>query len=217
MRYLACALALVIVSCGDSATDTTTTATSTTLASTTTPQPTTTLAPTTTLPPTTTAPTTTTTTLAPIYYSVANHGIFPVALFTEADGHGSGCTPPGNVLPDGIWFGAAEGLSGSTLTFDLACFWTGAAAQAEAAADGEEAFDFYIRNINPKVFTIPLDPAGSAYSLDQSMPDVSNPLPIPMPVWPENLGWATCPSEGCMVWIFINGGVVTELVEQYLP
>ena len=216
---LAIAIALVAGACGDDATTTTTTttiatrteATTTTVATAATTGATTT---------TTTEPSTTTrvsTTTVP-YYSVAWYGMFPDALLTPSDGHGSGCAPPGDVLPAGIWFGYAKAFSAGTLTFDLGCFFTGAAGVAAATADGEVGYDldFYIRNMNPKLFTIDLDPSGTAYAIDVSAPDVT-PVAGPMTDWPVGTGYVDCPGDVCAVWVFVNEGVVTELVEQYLP
>ena len=69
-------------------------------------------------------------------------------------------------LPDGIWFGFVTAFTPGTLTFDLACFWTGAAAEAKALEDGEEAFDFYIRNKNPRTFPVSIDGAARFWYLD---------------------------------------------------
>lgn len=223
MRRLALTivLTLIVAACGDDGALTTAATTTTgVVASTTEPvPPTTTMVATTTTttePPTTTAAPTTTTTVP--YYSVAWYGIFPDPLFAPANGHGSGCAPPGDVLPAGMWFGYATAFSAGTLTFDLACFFTGAAGVAAAAADGDPDYDldFYIRNMNPKLFTIDLDPGGTAYAIDASAPDVT-PVAGPMTDWPAGTGYVSCPGNVCAVWLFVNGGVVTELVEQYLP
>ncbi|HSM02802.1 MAG TPA: hypothetical protein VK960_10255 [Acidimicrobiia bacterium] len=211
------ALGLVLAACGDDDAATTTAATPTTEATTTTTVPqATTAAPTTTEAVTTTLAPSTTATVP--YFSVAWYGMFPDPLLTAADGHGSGCAPPGDVLPAGMWFGFAKGFSAGTLTFDLACFFTGAAGVAAATADGEVGYDldFYIRNMNPKLFTIDLDPDGTAYWIDASGPGVT-PSATPMTNWPVGAGYVTCPGDHCAVWLFVNDGVVTELVEQYLP
>jgi len=149
---------------------------------------------------------------------VAWYGLFPDPLLTASDGHGSGCAPPGDVLPAGIWYGYATAFSAGALTFDLACFFTGAAGVAAATADGEVGYDldFYIRNMNPKLFTIALASDGTAYSIDASAPDVT-PVAGPMTNWPTGTGYVSCPGTACGVWLFVNDGIVTELVEQYLP
>jgi len=222
MRRLTLALALVLVAgaCGDDDAATTTTSATTSEATTTITLPPTTTSEaattTTTEPPTTTLVPTTTATVP--YYSVAWYGMFPDPLATAADGHGSGCAPPGDALPAGMWFGFARASSAGTLTFDLACFFTGPAGVAAATADGEAGYDldFYIRNHNPKLFTISLDPGGTAYWLDATAADISL-QPIVMTDWPVGSGYTLCPGEYCAVWLFVNGGEVTELVEQYLP
>jgi hypothetical protein len=220
-------LALLLVGCGGNtstsstgttpAPPTTTTTEATTTEATTTTATTTTTEATTT---TTTAPATTTTeapaTTAP-EYTVANYGLFP-PVFAGTDAHGSGCAPGSPTLPDGIWFGFVTSVTTTAYSFDLACFWTGQAAVDHATANGDEAFDFYIGNDNPTLRTVTFDPAGTAYWIDASASDLT-PQPIPMPDWPSNTGshYVPCPGQYCAVWAYINSGVVTELVEQYLP
>lgn len=211
-------LALVVAACGDDEASTTTGATTTTTASTTS-----TLPPTTTVPPTTTTPTTAPTTTSPpstvppAPYTTDGYGFFPDPLGTAADGHGSGCVLEGDVLTAGMWFGFVEAIGSGSVTFDLACFFTGDAAVAAATADGGEAFDFYIRNQNPKTFTVPLLATGTAFWLDATG-DLT-PQPIPMTTWPVAAppSYQQCPHEFCSVWLFVNSGTATELVEQYLP
>jgi hypothetical protein len=224
-------LTLLLVGCGgnSSTSSTDTSAPTTSAPATTTTAPSTTTAPatTTTAPPTTTeatttttaAPTTTastTTTTAP-EYTVANYGFFPDPFPGSDDANGSGCTPGAGQLPDGIWFGFVKGVTADTLTFDLACFWTGDAAAVRATADGQEVLDFYIRNQNPATRTMPRDTAGTAYWLDASG-DLT-PQAVPMSNWPDTGGtrYVPCPGDNCAAWVYINGGVITELVEQYLP
>jgi hypothetical protein len=239
MKHLGVVLVLILVvaGCGDdpasttaAAPATTTTAVpattvapaSTAAASTTVASTTTTTVGSTTVPSTTTTTIGTTTTVAPTttalgpLFTTGIHGFFPDPLGSAEDGQGSGCVV-GGVLTDGMWFGYVEAISGGEITFDLACFFTGTAAQDAAAADGDEAIDFYIRNQNPATFTVPLDPGGTAYWLDATG-DLT-PLPIPMGDWPmpSPPGYQECPHDFCSVWLFMNDGEVTELVEQYLP
>ena len=233
MRYPAAflmAMALLLASCGDDAFDPTgpsttstgptTTAATTTTAPTATSEPTTTTqAPTTT---TTQAPTTTTqaptTTVATVY--VIEPDFFPDVFGSPGDPNGSGCAPPGDVLPDGVWFGFAKAVSAGTITFDLACFFTGAAADTAAnedygGTDGAEE-GFHIRNKNPKVFSVPIAPTAEVYYVDQAGPTWF-PEPIPLGAWPSATSWLPCPSDSCAVWLYINGGAATGIVEQYLP
>lgn len=70
---------------------------------------------------------------------------------------GSGCTP-GNVasLPDGWWAGLAAHISGTTIDFDLVCYFANDAANVAAAEDGKPTpvdDDVYVRNSNPRTFS----------------------------------------------------------------
>lgn len=235
---LSLAVVLIVTACGDDSSDplfTTTTTdggtTTTVVAPTTTtvPSATTTTPPatTTTVASTTTAASTTTTTLPPTTtttvpgspFTAGAYGFFPDPLGTGADGHGSGCVIAGTVLTDGMWFGFVDAIGGGAVTFDLACFFTGVDGWNAAADDGEVGYDldFYIRNQNPLTFSVPLDASGTAYWLDATG-DLS-PLPIAMTDWPQPLppDYQACPDPFCSVWLYVNGGVATELIEQYLP
>jgi hypothetical protein len=69
---------------------------------------------------------------------------------------GAGCTP-GDVdrLPDGWWAGEITATDGTTMDFDLVCFYAGTAAQTAAAEDGVEfTNDYHVRNDNPRTFTV---------------------------------------------------------------
>jgi hypothetical protein len=193
----------------------------------------TTTAPSTTAPPETTSstasPTTTaaTTTTAAITYAI---GPPPYRIPPPLDqviagngagtaANGTGCAPPGDVLPDGAWFGVVTGIStaGESISFDLGCLYTGANARAEAAFDGTDApNDYYIRNVVPKIFTTRVAAGFRAVWLRTDLDFVETGF----------AGWASktaaapfmeCPGGGCRVWLFVNGGRVTELLEQFLP
>ena len=170
------------------------TTTSTTVAATT--STVTTVAPTTTTtPPTTTTTTTTTTMTAPPA---------PVAS-------GSGCTP-GNVtdLPDGDWFGFVENLDvigDGTIVFDLACHFEGA--EADKAAT-EDAYAFmplefypYIRNQNPRTFTIPM---AAGATVDDFMLG-TNPYVLWVPMIDPESGCSFATGyRACPLWVRIQGG-----------
>ena len=70
---------------------------------------------------------------------------------------GSGCSPGDTTsLPDGWWAGHLASYVGTTIDFDLVCYFTGDAANAAAADDGKPTpvdDDRYVRNSNPKTFT----------------------------------------------------------------
>ncbi len=134
------------------------------------------------------------------------------ALAPETEARGSGCSPGGGALPDGAWFGFAHTWSASQFSFDLACWWSGARAHQEGLDDGfEDAYDFYITNDNPTLRTVPVGgnvPARKAgwedglFTLTQVIADPGGSLPTNHP-YP--------------VWIYINGGEITEIAVQYVP
>jgi hypothetical protein len=105
----------------------------------------------------------------------------------------------------------------ASVDFDLACFFTGDVATAEAAEDGEVADDaFYIRNQNPTIRTVPVESSAMAYEIDAA--GEIHFVPVPFAGWPADpSGYTLCPSEFCTVWLYVNGGSVTEILEQYLP
>jgi len=117
-------------------------------------------------------------------------------------------------LTDGVWFGFVEAFTPGMLTFDLACFWTGDAAAAAALEDGEEDFGFYIRNQNPTNRQVPLAGSARIWYLDGG--DLSE-TEIAANAWPHPSSFLMCPAEYCSVWLYVNDGQVTGLVEQYLP
>ncbi|HEX5630554.1 MAG TPA: hypothetical protein VFY15_02765 [Acidimicrobiia bacterium] len=209
------ALTLVLAACGDDAASTTTVtaATTTTAAATTTVTPTT-EPPTTTAPTTTTLPPTTTTT-APLYL-VDPTDFFPDVFGAPGDPHGSGCVVGADVLPAGVWFGYVDAVGSGVLTFDLACFFTGADGVAAATADGEVGYDldFYIRNQNPKTYSVTIAPAAQVWYVDGITVE---PQAIAPGDWPTPLSYTPCPGDHCSVWLYVNGGVATGIVEQYLP
>ena len=124
----------------------------------------------------------------------------------------------GDVLPDGDWFGFIEGLNDppTLITFDLACYFDGDQAEPAAVADGHPVpleFFPYIRNQNPKVFTIPV--AGNA-RVDDLILGM-----MPFGGWPTSLPAADgcAPASGffaCAVWVQIAGGEAV-LLHGFLP
>ena len=210
-------LMLLTAACGDDDSITTLTfPTTTTGASTTSTTGGTTTTAVTTTAGVTTVPTTTTIPVTTIpLYLIDPTDFFPDVFGSPGDPHGSGCVVGADVLPAGVWFGFAEAVGGGTITFDLACFFTGDAAAAAAIADGEEVFDFYIRNQNPKVYSVPISGSVQVYYVD--MITAPEPTPIVPTSWPTSASFQTCPSDHCAVWLYVNGGVATGIVEQYLP
>ena len=195
------------------ATTTTTAATTTTTAATTTTTAATTT--TTAAPTTTTTAATTTTSGGP--YEVGVPTFAPLAPLPGSGGAaGSGCTPGAGPLPDGAWFGYVVAKSATAIDFDLACFFYGAIAYTEGAADGEEVNnDYYVRNVNPTLRTTPVPATATVYEVDAGSVGF---LTVPFSGWPVDPSASIpCPSTSCNVWVFVNGGEVTEILEQFTP
>ena len=232
-RLIALLLACSIVAgCGGSDDVTTTNAAeqqataTTAVPSTTVPEPTTTTPPptTTTVPKTSTNETTTDPGAAVDRYVVGEPGVFPRPDTTtgplpgsEGAG-GSGCAPVSTSLSDGIWFGFVTAKSDTSITFDLACYFFGTIAVAEAANDGVvDEDEIYIRNANPTMRTITVDPSVLVYEYFEDLTDtIEVPFnPVLFAHWPEDPSFPNpCPGESCGVWLFVNDGVVTEMMEQ---
>jgi len=119
---------------------------------------------------------------------------------------GSGCTPGGGDLADGWWYGILDGPPGVEVSVDLACYYIGAAAEAEAASRGGEVTnDYYVVNDSPQVRAVPLadGATGSCVELGATLAMVDC-APAEM-----SGDWA--------VWVRVQGGAVDRVVEQYAP
>jgi len=106
-----------------------------------------------------------------------------------------------------------------TVTFDLIQFFTGEAATKAAAEDHQESpppNDYYIRNVNPRLRTLPVAADApitvnvlAAQSTGSSTKDVSVTL-AKLASWFPNSG--TPP-----FWITVEQGQVTRIAQQFLP
>jgi hypothetical protein len=106
-----------------------------------------------------------------------------------------------------------------TITFDLIQFFTGEAANQAAAEDNEESpppNDYYIRNVNPKLRTLPVAADApitvnvlAAQSTGSSTKDVSVTMAKLASYFPNS---GTPP-----FWITVAQGQVTTIAQQYLP
>ncbi|HSG80135.1 MAG TPA: hypothetical protein VLD62_11190 [Acidimicrobiia bacterium] len=220
LASIVCA-ALVLGACGGDDPGPITTASSTT--ATAAPSTTATVRPpsTTTDPVTTSAPSTlppTTTSEGPPRVFLPHVSLGPPPSYPGSAGaSGSGCHADTGPPADGAWFGNVGAADAAGVTFDLACFYFGPIAQTEAAADGAEApGGFYIRNSSPLTRDVAIPPATPVYTIDASTGNTF--LELTFADWPSGGGgYIPCPGEYCGVWISITEGLVTGLVEQYLP
>jgi hypothetical protein len=116
-----------------------------------------------------------------------------------------------------VWFGYVRAAGPVSVEFDLACFFFGDIAWEMAAAAGEEApNDFWIMNSNPTRRIVPVSPDARAWTLgaDSSLGLQETAYPD----WPPaGATYTPCPGEYCSVWLYVNSGTTTTLVEQYLP
>ena len=111
-----------------------------------------------------------------------------------AAGGGSGCAPGPGELPDGVWFGFVDGATETTLDFDLACF------QSCDPGSG-----IHIGNQNSSIRSLPV--VGDAQVIAES---------INGPDWQDSFeNWRRYEDVGLhtMVWIYVNGGDVTHIVQ----
>jgi hypothetical protein len=106
-----------------------------------------------------------------------------------------------------------------TITFDLIQFFTGEAATKAAAEDGEESpppNDYYIRNVNSRLRTLPVRSDApitvnvlAAQSTGSSTKDVSVTLDELASYFPNS---GTAP-----FWITVEQGQATKIAQQFLP
>jgi len=224
------AMGLVAAACGGDDGASTTAPPGTTSAASSTTAPTTTVAPTT-VAPTTVAPTTvvtsttaTSTTGSPNGepFAVADPTLFPPTDLPGSGGAGgSGCTPGAGPLPDGIWYGFVDHTPADAVVIDLACFFFGDAAVDAAVEDGlspdDVTNDYYVRNQSTQLRTVPMAPGALVYTLGEVTDDGFE--QVTWDLWPVVPSY--CAPTGaeifCGVWLYVNGGLVTEVVEQYVP
>jgi hypothetical protein len=104
--------------------------------------------------------------------------------------------------------------AGRTVTFDLVQWFDGDAATKAAAEDGEESpppNDYYIRNVNPRLRTLPITPDArltlTGVTLGSGGADATEvDLATVAAKGPDHLFWAT-----------VQGGRIVALEEQYVP
>jgi hypothetical protein len=158
--------------------------------------------------PTTTASTTTTTTAA------TTPGSGPTTSITEDVG--------GDSLPEGDQVGYLHSidLRAGTVTVDLAELLTGPAAVAAYREDTGKQLDgdpVYVRNRNPKLRTVPIDPAGS-YGIIYSA-SCCGPTSVTLDGLAEAIGgdWQGVTRPNPPFNISVAGNRVTAAVQIYQP
>ncbi len=206
MKQLTCALAtmLVLAACGDAAAGEGATTTQPA------PSPTTTLN----VPATTSSTTSTSTTTTSS--STTTSSTTTTTAPDNSGAEGSGCTPGPGALPDGRWYGLVDAVEGTTISFDLACWFTGEAAAKAAAEDGEESpppNDYYVRNVNPALRDLAVADAATA----RWYAEPGDPATETTTTYGEWVAGRAGRSFQPGVWLTVAGGLVTEIGEQYTP
>ena len=141
-------------------------------------------------------------------------GSISLALAERADGRG--CAPGEGPLGDGRWFGfVADGSSDQAINFDLACWFTGAAAVQASAEDGEESpppNDYYVRNSASTIRVMNPGPGATALWYPSGDPTEFNETDIA--TWLE---WRSTQEFQLGVWIDTADGRIIRIVEQWVP
>jgi actin-like ATPase involved in cell morphogenesis len=197
--------------------------------------------------PITAATTVPTTAVFEVFQPVAGSPMSPPGPMPGSEGAaGSGCETDGDqalgsnnfiqLAGDGVWFGYVssrwedEGVFG--IEFDPACFYFGDAAYEEGAADGVSVDnDFYVRNTSPVSGEIEIRPTTDVHSIRGS--EGAEFLVVAFAYWPAlGGGFPPCRAEDqesdgaalvdvlgdfCGVWLYVNDGIVTDMVEQFVP
>lgn len=164
-------------------------------------------------PPTATSPTSTTATTG---LTTTTEPATTTSVSTNELASGSGCTPGTDDLPDGRWFGFATGTTGTSIGFDLACWFSDEAATLAAAEDGEESpppNDYHIRNANALIRTVPVT-EGAEVIWMRNPGDPATVETISFTVWVADRE-ARQYQPG--IWIDVADGSVSSVEEQYVP
>lgn len=139
-----------------------------------------------------------------VWYAADPPTYFPASLPGAGDYFGSGCSPGTANLPDGIWYGHIESASSAEIEFDLVCF-----APTPAGEDGVGRFT----NSSSRLRTVRVAPGATvnAVALDGGW-EIQ-----PYSTWRLDPGEdGFCPPDGCWtVWLYVNNGEVTEIVQLW--
>jgi hypothetical protein len=107
-------------------------------------------------------------------------------------------------------------VAGRTVTVDLVQWFTGAAATKAAAEDGKESpppNDYYVRNVNPRLRTLPVA-AGARLTLTRQTLGQGGDATAGVEV---DLARLAASGRRHLFWATVQGGRILRLEEQYLP
>jgi hypothetical protein len=110
-------------------------------------------------------------------------------------------------------------VQGRRITFDLIQFLTGEAAIKAAAEDHQESpppNDYYIRNVNPRLRTLPVR-SGAPITVNNLAYQESGNSTTNVTVTLAKLA-SLMPKQGSPpIWITVQNGQVTKIAEQFVP
>jgi len=147
----------------------------------------------------------------------------PISIPTATDGaspDGSGCTPPeGRHLPNGIWFGVLKTVDAAagTIGLDLACWFSGTSAQAITGSTGPVDNDHYVRNQNPRIYTLPAVPNVAVVPLAQAANGEFTGGPGAAASGLSRAQPLLADQSNHYVWVEITDGLVTVVQAQFSP
>lgn len=142
----------------------------------------------------------------------------PSALPGNGGASGSGCYPGPGDLPDGIWFGYLLDRDGPTIDFDLDCMYFGEAARAFAGeSDTDADDDIVFVKFDAVVRTLPVAATATVWMITGDATEGHQALSFDREWTGDESTYASCPGEGCPIWIYVNDGIVDAIVQQYLP
>jgi hypothetical protein len=107
-------------------------------------------------------------------------------------------------------------VAGRTVTFDLIQWFEGEAAAKAAAEDGEESpppNDYYTRNVNPRLRTLPIA-ADARFTLTRLTLGQGGNAALGVQV---DLAKVAANGRGHLFWATVHDGRVLRLEEQYTP
>lgn len=151
----------------------------------------------------------------------------PTASGGSSEGASSDLTEPG-ALEDGEHFGFVSDFSAGVLEFEPAEFFTEAEAEVAAAEDGAGPGDgglpngFYIRESGESV-QVPVAEDAEVEVVDWTGDSAVEPRSIDTQALAglysgdEDIAWVYASLRKWPVHLTVEGGVVTEITEQYLP
>ena len=106
---------------------------------------------------------------------------------------------------------------GRTVTFDLIQWFEGDAAAKAAAEDGQESpppNDYYTRNVNPRLRTLPVTSGARTTLTRQTAGQGGGNAAGPVPA---DLATVAASGVGHIFWATVRGGQIQALEEQYVP